>query len=179
MVSNGMLTALPFCACAGAAISAANAANRKARWSCMDMWVGDAADRPLILEGLPRGFNQRLPWTPEPRHMFTVQAAGGAGMSREQWEADDAFDLVFVDADKASIPEYFEWSLKLTAPGSVIIVDNVIRDGAIIDLESTDPNIIGIRRFNEMVAAESRVSATAIQTVGLKGYDGFAFLLVG
>ncbi len=84
-----------------------------------------------------------------------------------------------MDADKASIPEYFEWSLKLTAPGSVIIVDNVIRDGAIIDLESTDPNIIGIRRFNEMVAAESRVSATAIQTVGLKGYDGFAFLLVG
>ncbi len=96
-----------------------------------------------------------------------------------QQEADDPFDLVFVDADKASIPEYFEWSLKLTAPGSVIIVDNVIRDGAIIDLESTDPNIIGIRRFNEMVAAESRVSATAIQTVGLKGYDGFAFLLVG
>jgi predicted O-methyltransferase YrrM len=88
------------------------------------------------------------------------------------------FDLVFIDADKVNYPHYFTWSLKLTRPGSVIIADNVVRKGAILDAASTDPSIQGMRRFNEMLAAEPRVSATEIQTVGSKGYDGFALALV-
>jgi len=88
------------------------------------------------------------------------------------------FDLVFIDADKANIPAYFDWSLKLTRVGSLIVVDNVIRGGAVIDAASADAAIQGVRRFNERVAAERRVSATAIQTVGVKGYDGFALVLV-
>ena len=88
------------------------------------------------------------------------------------------FDLVFIDADKANIPAYFAWSLKLTRVGSLIVVDNVIRGGAVIDAASADAAIQGVRRFNERVAAERRVSATAIQTVGVKGYDGFALVLV-
>lgn len=88
------------------------------------------------------------------------------------------FDLVFIDADKASTPDYFTWALRLSRPGAVIIVDNVIRDGAIIDGDSTDPNIQGVRRFNDMLAAEPRVTATTIQTVGSKGYDGFTLAVV-
>ena len=89
------------------------------------------------------------------------------------------FDFVFIDADKANIPAYFEWSLKLSRPGAVIVVDNVVRDGAIIDADSTDPSVIGVRRFMEMIRNNNRVSGTAIQTVGTKGYDGFAIVLVG
>jgi predicted O-methyltransferase YrrM len=88
------------------------------------------------------------------------------------------FDLFFIDADKASIPQYFQWALDLSRPGSIIIVDNVVRGGAVLDASSADPNVQGVRRFNELVAAERRVSATAIQTVGTKGYDGFAIALV-
>jgi predicted O-methyltransferase YrrM len=83
------------------------------------------------------------------------------------------FDLVFIDADKENNPSYFTWALKLSRRGSVIIVDNVVRDGAVLDAASVDPVIRGIRRFHEMLAAEPRVTATAIQTVGSKGYDGF------
>jgi predicted O-methyltransferase YrrM len=93
-------------------------------------------------------------------------------------ERRGSFDFVFIDADKSAIPEYFEWALKLTRSGSVIVVDNVVRKGALIDPESTDPSVIGVRRFHEIVAAEPRVSATTVQTVGSKGYDGFAFILV-
>ena len=93
-------------------------------------------------------------------------------------EKREPFDLVFIDADKENIPEYFTWSLKLTHPGSLIIVDNVIRDGKVIDGKSRDTNVKGVRRFNQMLKAEKRVSATAIQTVGSKGYDGFAIALV-
>jgi predicted O-methyltransferase YrrM len=89
-------------------------------------------------------------------------------------EVRDPFDLIFIDADKPSNPEYLRWSLKLSRSGSVIIADNVIRDGAVIDSGSEDPKVQGIRRFNEMLADEPRVSATTIQTVGSKGYDGFA-----
>jgi predicted O-methyltransferase YrrM len=88
------------------------------------------------------------------------------------------FDLIFVDAEKQDNPEYFAWSLKLSRPGSVLVFDNVVRDGAVIDPANTTPSVQGIRRFNELVAAEPRVSATAIQTVGSKGYDGFAIALV-
>lgn len=89
------------------------------------------------------------------------------------------YDLFFIDADKASIPEYFQWSLKLSRPGSLIVVDNVVRGGAVADAKSEDASVQGVRRFNEMVAAEQRVTATTIQTVGVKGYDGFAMVLVG
>ena len=88
------------------------------------------------------------------------------------------FDMIFIDADKASIPDYFAWSLKLARAGSLILVDNVIRDGAVVDAGSTDASVIGVRRFNEMAAAEPRVTATTIQTVGVKGYDGLTFVLV-
>jgi predicted O-methyltransferase YrrM len=88
------------------------------------------------------------------------------------------FDLVFIDADKASIPEYFEQSLELTRPGSVIVVDNVVRRGAVIDAASDDPSVRGVRRFNELLAREPRVTATTIQTVGSKGYDGLTIALV-
>ena len=88
------------------------------------------------------------------------------------------YDMIFIDADKASIPEYFTWALRLARPGSLILVDNVIRNGAVIDASSTDPNVIGVRRFNEMLAVEPRVTATTIQTVGAKGYDGMTFAIV-
>jgi predicted O-methyltransferase YrrM len=88
------------------------------------------------------------------------------------------FDLIFIDADKRGNPEYFQWALRLSRLGTLIIVDNVVRDGAVIDADSDDPSVQGTREFAEMLAAEPRVSATAIQTVGSKGYDGFALVLV-
>jgi len=88
------------------------------------------------------------------------------------------FDLIFIDADKPNNAEYFAWALKLSRRGSVIIVDNVVRTGAVIDAASTDETVLGVQRFYEVLAAERRVSATAIQTVGSKGYDGFAMALV-
>jgi predicted O-methyltransferase YrrM len=88
------------------------------------------------------------------------------------------FDLIFIDADKPNIPHYFESALALSRPGSVIIVDNVIRRGAVADPASTDPSVLGVRRLNELIAAEPRVDATALQTVGSKGYDGLTFALV-
>jgi predicted O-methyltransferase YrrM len=91
--------------------------------------------------------------------------------------AGQKFDLTFIDADKPNIPSYFEWALKLSNPASLIIVDNVVRDGAVIDETSEDPSIRGVRRLNELIAADKRVSATTIQTVGSKGYDGFTIVL--
>jgi predicted O-methyltransferase YrrM len=93
-------------------------------------------------------------------------------------EGRGPFDLVFIDANKDNMPEYFDWALKLSHRGSVIIADNVIRDGAVMDAASTDPDIQGVRRFNKIMASEPRVSATEIQTVGSKGYDGFALAVV-
>jgi predicted O-methyltransferase YrrM len=93
-------------------------------------------------------------------------------------ESRGPFDLIFIDADKKSIPNYFEWALRLSRPGSIIVVDNVVRDGRVIDSENDDPDIQGVRRFVEMVAANATVSGTAIQTVGIKGYDGFAIVRV-
>jgi predicted O-methyltransferase YrrM len=93
-------------------------------------------------------------------------------------EGRGPFDLIFIDADKPGYPDYFRWALKLSRLGSVIIADNVVRDGAVIDPASDDPKVQGMRRFNELLAGESRVSATEIQTVGSKGYDGFAIAVV-
>jgi predicted O-methyltransferase YrrM len=88
------------------------------------------------------------------------------------------FDLVFIDADKANIPDYFSLTLGMTRVGGLIVVDNVVRRGKLIEENSADPNVRGVRRFMDMVGREKRVTATAIQTVGAKGYDGFALALV-
>jgi predicted O-methyltransferase YrrM len=88
------------------------------------------------------------------------------------------FDLIFIDADKKTYPDYFGWALRLSRPGTVIIADNVVRRGGVADPATTDPNNLGARRLHELVAAEPRVSATTIQTVGAKGYDGFMLMLV-
>jgi predicted O-methyltransferase YrrM len=90
----------------------------------------------------------------------------------------EPFDFVFIDADKPSIADYFDLALQLTRVGSVIVVDNVIRNGAVIDANSADPSVQGVRRFNAKLAFERRVSATTLQTVGSKGYDGFTLALV-
>jgi predicted O-methyltransferase YrrM len=88
------------------------------------------------------------------------------------------FDLIFIDADKENYPNYLPWTLKLSRRGTLIMADNVVRKGAIVDKANTDPNVRGVQRFNELLASDPRVSATAIQTVGSKGYDGFAFAFV-
>jgi predicted O-methyltransferase YrrM len=88
------------------------------------------------------------------------------------------FDLTFIDADKQSTWEYFDWAVRLSRSGSLIVVDNVIRHGALIDESSSDQNVIGMRRFCENLARDKRVSGTVIQTVGSKGYDGFAMAVV-
>jgi predicted O-methyltransferase YrrM len=93
-------------------------------------------------------------------------------------EGAGAFDFIFIDADKKNIPQYFEFARKLSRPGSLIIVDHVVRDGRVIDAKSHDPDIQGIRRFNQMLAGAQGVCATALQTVGAKGHDGCAFVLV-
>jgi predicted O-methyltransferase YrrM len=93
-------------------------------------------------------------------------------------EGGEPFDLVFVDADKQSAAEYLRWALRLTAPGSLIVFDNVVRDGALADAASEDPRVQGVRRLHELIAAQPSLCATTIQTVGAKGYDGFTLALV-
>jgi len=88
------------------------------------------------------------------------------------------FDLIFIDADKENYAEYFAWALQLSRLGSIILADNVIRDGDVIHSTNSDPRVQGARRFNQALATEPRVAATAIQTVGSKGYDGFAIARV-
>jgi len=88
------------------------------------------------------------------------------------------FDLVFIDADKPNNPAYLDWAIKLARPGTVIIADNVVREGAILDPASSDPSVQGTRRFFDMLGHERRLSATAIQTVGCKGWDGFMLAVV-
>jgi predicted O-methyltransferase YrrM len=83
------------------------------------------------------------------------------------------FDLIFIDADKPNNPHYIRWALALSRPGTVIVGDNVVRGGAVVDPHSTDPNVQGVRSFVDIIAAEPRLTATAIQTVGEKGWDGF------
>ena len=93
-------------------------------------------------------------------------------------EKTPPFDFIFIDADKQNIPGYLELSLRLSRPGTVIITDNVIRDGAVIDPQDPDPRVQGVRRFFQMLAADPRIEATALQTVGSKGYDGFTLAVV-
>jgi len=95
-------------------------------------------------------------------------AAEGAGQ----------FDLTFIDADKAAIADYFEWAIRLSRPGGLILVDNVVRKGALADATSTDESVLGVRRLHSLLANDTRVSATTLQTVGAKGYDGLTLALV-
>ncbi len=88
------------------------------------------------------------------------------------------FDLVFIDADKENIPTYFDWSVKLSRPGALIMTDNVVRNGALADPEASDPRVLGVRAFHEMLGGRSDVASTTIQTVGAKGYDGFNLAVV-
>lgn len=88
------------------------------------------------------------------------------------------FDFAFIDADKASIPQYFEHALGLSRPGALIVVDNVVRRGALVDAASPDPNVQGVRSLHQLLASDARVDATTIQTVGAKGYDGFLLAVV-
>jgi predicted O-methyltransferase YrrM len=88
------------------------------------------------------------------------------------------FDLVFIDADKPNTPRYFTWALRLARVGSIIVVDNVVRKGEVANAATTDPNVQGMRAFLDLAGSERRVDATAIQTVGAKGYDGFSIMLV-
>jgi len=93
-------------------------------------------------------------------------AAAGAG----------PFDFAFVDADKESMAEYVDWAIRLAAPGALIVADNVVREGAVADASSTDARVLGVRRMLAQVAADTRVTATVVQTVGAKGWDGFALI---
>jgi caffeoyl-CoA O-methyltransferase len=93
-------------------------------------------------------------------------------------ESVGPFDLIFIDADKPPYAEYFEWALKLSRPGTLIIFDNVIRDGKVLDPNSADAAVIGVQRLNKVLAADQRVTATIMTTVGLKDYDGMAIALV-
>ena len=130
----------------------------------------------------------------EPRHAEVARAnlaragldelvevrVGPAAESLAALVADgvEPFDMVFIDADKEGYPDYLEWSLRLSRPGTLIVADNVVRGGAIIDAASPDSRVQGIRRFNEALARDPRVAATIVQTVGAKGYDGMAFAVV-
>jgi predicted O-methyltransferase YrrM len=108
-----------------------------------------------------------------------VEVRVGAAMDTLQGLADEArFDLIFIDADKPGTPGYFQWAVRLSRPGSLIVVDNVVREGAILDASGEDQNVQAMRRFFELAATDPRVSGTAIQTVGAKGHDGLAIFLV-
>jgi predicted O-methyltransferase YrrM len=100
-------------------------------------------------------------------------------LPRLEAESAGPFDLTFIDADKQSTADYFEWAVKLSRPGSLVVVDNVVRQGAVIDASSQDPNVLGMRRFNQVLHASTAVTATVVQTVGVKGHDGLAIALVG
>jgi predicted O-methyltransferase YrrM len=93
-------------------------------------------------------------------------------------EGKGPFDFVFIDADKINTSAYFTWAMNLSRPGTLIVIDNVVRDGAVADASSTDASVQAMRRFFELVRDDSRVDVTAIQTVGVKGYDGFALVRV-
>ncbi|MES1218276.1 MAG: O-methyltransferase [Bacteroidota bacterium] len=91
---------------------------------------------------------------------------------------DGPFDMIFIDADKPPYTEYFEWALKLSRPGTLIVADNVIREGKVLDPNSTDEMVKGVQRFNDMLAKNTSVTATIIQTIGTKDHDGMAIAVV-
>ncbi len=112
------------------------------------------------------------------QNRIEIRIGDALGLLPEIEKQAGPFDLVFIDADKENNPQYFSWALKLAARGGLIVIDNVVRGGQILDAGSADAAIQGIRRLHHMVAEEPRATATAIQTVGLKGYDGFMLIRV-
>ena len=109
----------------------------------------------------------------------TIQVGAAAEtLPRIAAETPAPFDLIFIDADKPGNPIYLDWALKLSRPGTVIVLDNVVRDGRVIDPGSTDPNVVGSRAAFDIIGANPRLDATALQTVGSKGWDGFAIMVV-
>ncbi|HVY28325.1 MAG TPA: O-methyltransferase [Polyangiaceae bacterium] len=99
-------------------------------------------------------------------------------LARLKSENAGPFDLIFIDADKPNNPHYLEWAVELSRPGTVIVGDNVVRGGAVSDSRSDDPHVVGVRAFVNALGRHPRLSATALQTVGVKGYDGFALAVV-
>ena len=179
---------------------------RRRRASCSTCWHGCASARRILEIGTLAGYSaiwlgRALPKDGrlvsleiDPRHarvaLANISRAGltdvveirlGRALDLLAVLADERqepFDMAFIDADKESNPDYFEWALRLCHLGSVIVIDNVVRAGGVADPASDSPAVAGVRRLIDVMAAEPRVSATAIQTVGLKGYDGFAVALV-
>lgn len=103
---------------------------------------------------------------------------GPALNTLENFEDVQPFDLIFIDADKPNNPHYLEWALHYSRPGTLIVGDNVVRDGEVINGQSDDARVQGVRRFIEMIGDNPRLTATALQTVGIKGWDGFTLALV-
>jgi predicted O-methyltransferase YrrM len=130
----------------------------------------------------------------EPRHAEVAREnlrAAGLGDKVDIWIGDamellpkvaaagvGPFDFAFIDADKEHIPEHFDWAVKMARPGSLIVVDNIVRRGRLIDADTRDPDVLGVRRLHDNLANDDRVTAVSIQTVGAKGYDGFTLALV-
>ena len=145
-----------------------------------------------LARALPQG-GRLVTLEADPRHAAVARAnitrAGLAdrvtlveGPAREtlpELTDDGPFDFIFIDADKPANPDYLVWAMKLSRPGTIIVADNVVRDGAVADADSPDPKVRGVRQFFDMLAADPRLDATAVQTVGVKGYDGFAIAMVG
>jgi len=131
----------------------------------LDQHHADVAQRNIRNAGLAAQVEIR---TGKAIDLLPKLAAEGAG----------PFDMIFIDADKPPYVEYFEWALKLSRPGTLIVADNVIRDGKVLDPDCTDPMVKGARRFNEMLAANTAVTATILQTVGTKEHDGMALAVV-
>ncbi len=147
----------------------------------------------FLARALPEG-GRVVTLEAEPRHAEVARAnfarAGLTGvidlrlgpaletLPRLAESGDGPFDLIFIDAHKPEYPDYLTWALTLSRPGTLIVADNIVRSGAVADGGSTDANVQGVRRFNAGLAAEPRVRATIVQTVGSKGYDGFALALV-
>jgi len=159
------------------------------------IWLGRAL--PLDGDGKPDGRLISLEFAPHHAAVARANIAraglsqvvevrlGPAADSLEKMaaEGEAAFDFIFIDADKPNNPVYLEWALKLSRPGTLIVVDNVIRDGELADAESKDPAVMGTRAMFDRLAADQfsghpQLVATALQTVGAKGYDGFAMALV-
>ena len=127
---------------------------------------------------MPRSPGQTSLGRAWPTSSSCVSVAALDNLHRLAEEGGGPFDFVFVDADKPNNPEYLAWALRLTRSGSVLVFDNVVRGGAVVADGRGGPTVQGTRRLVELLAAEPRVSATAIQTVGEKGHDGFALALV-
>lgn len=147
------------------------------------LWMGDALPedgRLVSLEVDPdRAEVARDNWDRAGLAERIEVRVGPALETLAEMKGEEPFDLVFLDADKENNPAYLEALLNVTRPGSLIVADNVVRGGEILDASGRDPKVAGLRRFHEMIAADPRLFATALQTTGSKGHDGFVLILVG